>query len=48
MIDLINWLTKILHLVLMVFFLCVVFNSCWAWIAETMKSKTPRKNTQMD
>jgi predicted PurR-regulated permease PerM len=39
--------TKVLHLILMVFFLMAVGNSIWSWLVDVVADKSKSKNTQM-
>lgn len=55
MMDIIDGFTKILNLILMLFFLCAITNSIWSWLVSTIddrqsisNNQVKSKNTQMD
>jgi hypothetical protein len=46
MMDIINALTKIMHLILMIFFLFAIVNSIWSWAVDTFANKKSNTSNQ--
>lgn len=39
MMDIVNALTKVMHLILMIFFLLAIGNSIWSWAKDTFGNR---------
>jgi hypothetical protein len=39
MMDIVNALTKVMHLILMIFFLLAIGNSIWSWAKDTFDNR---------
>lgn len=46
MMDIVNALTKIMHLILMIFFLLAIGNSIWSWAVDTFERRKSNTSNQ--